>query len=536
MHLTRRTALAGSLTLGLASPAGLVRARPRRTVLRFVPEFELRGMDPIVNTGLVTLQHGYMVYDTLFAMDRSFTPRPQMVDHYELSADRLTYDFRLRDGLRFHDGTAVGARDCVASIRRWAERDVMGRMLIARTQTLSVIDDKSFRISLATPFPPTLVALGKISSSPCFIMREREAASDPYRGVTEVVGSGPFRFLPDSYVPGSLAVYAANTAYVARTDPADGYAGAKRAGVHQVEWHIIPDAATQVDAIRAGEVDIIPTPSTDLLPLLRRDPAIAIDQTDRQDWLAYIRPNHLYPPFDDVRARQALALLVDQTEYMQAGVGGPDRWQFCWSFMACGETPRDAAAADTGSGRPDLPRARQLLQAAGYRGEPIVVLDPADNIMIGNITAVTISQLRKIGVTVQPRTVDLATMLAMRAITKPPGEGGWHLFHGRSLDVELSNPLTNFPLASPCTADESGDRAGWFGWPCDPAIERLRLQWADAADEAERQRIAGLLQDAAARSLPFIPLGQIDLPLVRRKAVRGLIDMPVPVLWNATLA
>ena len=226
---------------------------------------------------------------------------------------------------------------------------------------------------------------------------------------------------------------------------------------------------------------------------------------------------------------------------MQAAAGGPENGQPCWSFLACGgpsgnAATGDLAASDAGFGRPDLPRARQLLQEAGYRGEPIVVLDPVDNVMIGNITAVTIGQLRKIGATVQPRTVDLATMLAMRAITKPPGEGGWHLFHARSLGVELSNPLTNFPLASPCSAAGSGDRVGWFGWPCDPAIERLRLQWADAADDAERLRIAGLLQEAAARSLPFIPVGQVDVPVVRRKAVRGLVNMPVTVLWNAVLA
>lgn len=78
--------------------------------------------------------------------------------------------------------------------------------------------------------------------------------------------------------------------------------------------------------------------------------------------------------------------------------------------------------------------------------------------------------------------------------------------------------------------------AGWFGWPCDPEIEALRVQWADAPDEPERLRIAALLQLNAARSMPFVPLGQLLTPVIHRRAVRGLVEMPVPVLWNATVA
>ena len=184
MRTRRRTVIKGGLAsttiaaMAIGSPGGRAQ-QARSRLLRFVPEFDLRVLDPIANTGLSTLQHGYMIYDTLFALDRRFTPRPQMVERFDVSADGRIYNFVLRDGLKFHDGTEVRARDCVASMRRWAARDVMGRGINERMAALDALDDKSFRLTLREPYPIVIDALAKISGSPCFIMREREAATDP---------------------------------------------------------------------------------------------------------------------------------------------------------------------------------------------------------------------------------------------------------------------------------------------------------------------------------------------------------------------
>ena len=532
MTLTRRNAMIGPLAAGAAALARPARAQPPgRPVLRFVPFFDLKSLDPIVDTNLATLQHGYMIYDTLFAMDRSFTPRPQMVDTVQVSPDGLSYDFRLRAGLRFHDGTAVTANDCAASIRRWARRDVMGKLVLARTASLDAPDESWFRLRLTEPFPLLIHALAKMSSSPCFIMRERDAATDPSVAVTSVVGSGPFRFLADGFVPGARVSYGANAAYVPRPEAADGYAGSKAAGVDRVEWHVITDPATQVNALLAGEVDIVSYPALDLLPRLRAEPAIAVRLFDRLGWTAYIRPNQLFPPFDDVRARQALAHLMDQTASMQAAAGQPENWGRCESFLAC--TP---VAGKERFAQPDLALARQLFTASGYGGDPIVILDPVDSPVLSSIAAAMVSQLCKIDMAVQPYSVDTATMLSRRASTNPPDRGGWNLFPGISLGQELANPLTSFPLASPCRADPSDPPPGWFGWPCDPGVEALRLAWARAAGEAERSRIAAELDRQAAIALPFIPAGRIYTPAAYRTAVRGLPDMPVLALWHASVA
>jgi peptide/nickel transport system substrate-binding protein len=531
MTITRRAAVVTPLLAGLAASSV---TRPAKgapssgSVLRFVPAFDLKGLDPIVSTGLVTLQHGYMIYDTLFAMDSSFKPRPQMVDSFAVSSDGLTYNFRLRPGLQFHDGSSVSATDCIASIKRWAARDVMGRLLQNHIINLTAVDDSQFAIHLKEPFPLLINALAKISSSPCFIMRAREAGTDPFTAITTAIGSGPFRFLPDDLVPGSRIAYAANTAYVPRTEVADGYSGAKRAAVDRVEWQIIPDMVTQVNALRTGEVDMISSPSLDLLPLLREAKGVEVKRFDPLGWLTYIRPNQLFPPFNDVRARQALAYLVDQADYMTAAAGAAENWEPCWSLLASNAS----RPATMPYGTPNLPRARKLMAAAGYAGEPIVIPDPTDYPALSNLTAVTISQLGLIGVTVKRLALDSASVVALRASKKAPEAGGWHLFHGMSLGIELDNPLTNFPLASPC----DGGQFGWFGWPCDDGIEKLRRLWAEAANEEERELIAEQLEQAALQSLPFVPLGRMFSPVAFRQALHGLPIVPVPVLWNTSVA
>ena len=535
MTLGRRTALTMPLTAGLVfSGPRSARGQPAPgSVLRFVPPFDLRSLDPIVDTGLSTLQHGYMIYDTLFAMDRTFTPRPQMIDTFAVSADGLSYAFHLRPGLRFHDGSPVTAGDCIASMRRWTARDVMGKLILARLASLDAAGETAFKLILTEPFPLLIHALAKISSSPCFIMRERDAVTDPAVAVKTAIGSGPFRFLPDRFVPGALVAYAANRDYLPRPDASDGYAGRKSAEVDTVEWHVIPDVATQAAAILAGEVDMLAAPALDLLPRLRADPAVSVRLFDQLGWTAYIRPNQLYPPFDDVRARQALRYLAPQSDYMEAAAGDPANWGECRSFLSCAARPAEGGEA---LGAPDLQRARDLLSASGYAGAPIVVLDPVDSPTLSNLTAVTVSRLRQIGAVVEDVAADTATVFARRASTQAPGKGGWNLFHTISLGLELGSPLTNFALASPCRTDASALPPGWFGWPCDPAIEALRQAWARASGEAERDRIAAQLQDAALRSLPFIPIGRIDTPVAYRTAVHGLPAMPVPVLWNASVS
>ena len=190
-------------------------------VLRVVPHADLKNLDPIWTTAYITRNHGYMVFDTLFAVDQDLKIQPQMVDTWKVSDDGLVYTFTLRDGLQWHDGKPVTSADCIASISRWGKRDGMGQKLMDFTKSMAAVNDKTFTLTLNEPYGLVLDSLGKISSNTPFMMPKRLAEVDAFEQVPEIVGSGPFKFVKDEWVPGAKIVYVKNTDYVPRSDIAD---------------------------------------------------------------------------------------------------------------------------------------------------------------------------------------------------------------------------------------------------------------------------------------------------------------------------
>jgi peptide/nickel transport system substrate-binding protein len=512
----------------LASAAFLALAAPARaeTVLKVIPQIDLKSLDPIWTTAAITLMHGYMVYDVLFAPGADFQPRPQMVGAYSALDDGMTWSFTLRDGLRWSDGTPVTAKDAVASLKRWGARAVDGQVLMARTDSLEAKDDKTFVLKLKQRHGQVLQSLGNPVLPP-FIMREKEASTDPFQQITETVGSGPFLFVKDEFRPAARVVYKKNPDYVPRAEPPEGLAGAKLAKVDRVEWIIIPDQAIAAAALQSGEVDMIEQPSFDLLPVLAKDPNIRLQPIDKIGYQAMIRPNFQAPPFDKPKARQALLALVDQKEYLAAMVGDAKYENPCVSPFVCG-TPSESKLGVEALSRPDKARAKQLLAEAGYKGERIVIMDPTDQPVLHQMTLVTAQKLREIGVNLDLQAMDWSTLTSRRPIKEPPDKnpGGWHMFQTTWPGQGMWNPITNSAVASPC------DGKNWFGWACDDELEKRRLAYLDAGDEASRKAAIEKLQERYFEVVPFIPLGQFTRPVAFRKNISGLVDSPYLVTWN----
>ena len=291
--------LAGFVVLAAVAALPASVALAQQKVLKFIPQADLRILDPISTTAYITRNHGYMVYDTLFAMDEKFQVKPQMVEKYDVSKDQLTYTFTLRDGLKFHDGQPVRSADCIASIDRWGKRDALGQKLAEATASWTAVNDKTFRLTLKKPFPLTLEALGKPSSNVPFIMPERIAKTDPFKNIEDPIGSGPFRFVRAEWVPGNKVVYVKNTDYVPRKEPPSWASGGKVVKVDRVEWIYIPDSATAAAALNAGEADWWEQLPPDLIPLLTRNKQITVKNIDPLGSMGMIRFNFLHPPFNN---------------------------------------------------------------------------------------------------------------------------------------------------------------------------------------------------------------------------------------------
>ena len=179
----------------------------RRTNAQIRSGIGLTLLDPVWSGNRDTHIHAYLVFDTLYGLDETFTAQPQMVEGHTVENDGTIWTLRLRDGLRFHDGTPVLARDAVASIRRFAARDRIRPVADGGDRELSAPDDRTMRFRLTKPFPHLPAALaGSSIIMPC-IMPERLASTDPFRQVTEMVGSGPYRFLARRVQRGGAGAY-----------------------------------------------------------------------------------------------------------------------------------------------------------------------------------------------------------------------------------------------------------------------------------------------------------------------------------------
>ena len=522
----RRALLQGAAAAGLAAalPAApaVAQGAGART-LRFIPHSNLASIDPVATTGYIVRNHGYAVYDTLFATDAEYRIRPQMVEAWEGSGTDTTWTFRLREGLRFHDGAPVRAQDCIPSLRRWGARDSFGQTLMAAVGEMTVVDDRTFRIRLTRPFPLLLDAIGKLSSQVPFIMPERFATVDPNQAVTEAIGSGPFRFLRNEWVPGSQAVYTRFEGYVPRNEPASWAAGGKVARVDRVEWRIIPDPSTATAALQTGEVDWYEQPTFDLLPLLARNRDIRIEQIDPVGSILMLRPNHLHPPFDNPGVRRAVQMAVSQKDYLQAVVGNDRYYKECRAVFSCG-TP---LASETGGDRlaGNLDAARRMLREAGYNNELVVLINPTDIPISNAMSLVTADLLKKIGMNVELVSTDWGSVLARRANRNAPAQGGWSLFHTWWVGPDLVNPALHAPL-------RGHGQAAWPGWPTDPMIEAMRDEFLSAPDAAAQKAVAERMQARAMEAVPYITIGQMWLPTAFRRTVQDIVPGPVPYFWN----
>jgi peptide/nickel transport system substrate-binding protein len=525
--MRRRTFLAASAA-SLALPA-VVRADNQR-LLKFIAQSDLAVLDPVWTTAYVTRNHGYMVFDTLYGQSGQsggFKATPQMVAGHAIENDGKTWKLLLRDGLMFHNGEKVLARDCAASIKRWGARDAFGQALMQRTDELSAPDDKTIMFRLNQPFALLPDALCHAASNMCAMMPQHIAETDPFKQFTEVVGSGPFRFKVDERVQGSLFVYERFEGYQPREDGESSFtSGPKIVHFDRVEWHVQPDPATKAAALQAGEMDWWENPTADLLPLLRKHD-IATPINDHTGTPFILRPNHLYPPFDKPEVRRALMGAIDQKEFMITMMGeDTSLWSVPSGFFPALSPLASNAGMSALTASRDYTAVTKRLEAAGYQGEKVVLMVATDQPTNNALSNVTADMLKRVGVNVDYQATDWGMVVQRRALTKPPAEGGWNLFCTGFSGLDWFTPASHLPLRG-----NGNSKGTWFGWPTMPKVEQLREAWFNAPDLATQKKIGVELQQQAFEDVPFYPLGLAQLPTAFRSDITGVSE-GFPIFWN----
>lgn len=523
MFIGRR--MVGALTAVLLAGSAFAAPASAETVLKISLHSDLKIVDPIWTTALITTHHGNMIYDTLFATDDKLQIKPQMVDSWKVSDDKLTWTFTLRDGLEWHDGKSVTGEDCVASIKRWAAKDSMGQKLMTEVTELSAPDAKTIKMVLKEPYGLVIESLGKPSANFAYMMPKRVAETDPNTQITDFTGSGPFVFKKDEWKPGEKAVYVKFDKYKPRNEPPSGLAGGKVAKVDRVEWITITDQQTQVNALLNGEIDMIETVPPDLLPLLQKDKNIKIMVTNTAGRQYEMRFNTLHKPFDNPKIREAALYALDQKPFLDANVGNPEYYKLCKSVFPCG-SPLETTKGWDDKLSGNVAKAKELLKEAGYDGTPVVLLHQTDVAGHNQLATVAKPQLEAAGFKVDLQSLDWQTVVARRAKKDAPDKGGWNAFFTSWGSPDVMNPVSAAFINASC-------EKATFGWPCDAEIEKLRDAYSKETDPAKQKAIAEQVSLRLSSGYPtFAPLGQFTAPTAYRSNISGILQVPELALWN----
>jgi len=521
----RRLLLAAvALAALLVAPPAAILASAQ--TFKVVMHSDVKALDPVWSGAYITRNLGYMLYDTLFALDENLQVKPQMVDKWETSPDGLTWTFTLRDGLEFHDGAPVTSDDVIASLKRWAQRDSMGQKLAAYTAEWKVVDPKTFQIVLKQKFGPLLEALGKPSVVVPFIFPKKAAeAQDGFKQSDNVIGSGPFMFKKDEWKPGEKVVFVKNPKYKPRSEPMSGLAGGKVVKLDRVEWVWIPDPETQLNALVNGEIDMLESVNYDHLPILEKTKDVKV-LTSRTSNQYTFRMNWLQPPFNDVRVRRAAAYALSQPEFLEANIGDKRFYRTCKALFTCG-TPLESTVGMDGLIEGNVAKAKELLAEAKYDGALVVIPQPTDLGVIKQLAPVAKAQLERAGFKVEVQPMDWQSMVSRLISNKGPvSQGGWSAFGTSWVQVDILDPLMTPNLAATCEKARAG-------WPCDAELEKLRDAFIAANTPAEKKTAADAVQKRAMEIVTHIPLGEwVGVWAVRSNVEAPARTAPVTVFWG----
>jgi len=514
--------------LGLAGcaaimPTGVLYAQDEKTkVLRYGLSALPKTTDPHFRTGIQVRTVSFAVYDMLFAVDDKFEITPQMVGSWTVSDDNMTYEFTLREGLKWHDGEPVTAEDCVLSIRRWGSRDQVGKLLMDATARLEATGERTFVLELGQPFAFVIEALAKPGSLVPAMMPKRYAETPANEPVTDLVGSGPFKHVPEESRDGQSMVFVKNTDYVPRSEPAVWASGGKVVNIDRLEIIEIPDATTQLNALLNGEIDYIEHLSSDLLPLVEaRGPDVA-RVTNSSVVQLVVRVNHLQPPFDDIRVRRALQLAVDQNEVVAAVASNPAFSRPCTAVFGCGNQYESDAGAPTH----DMEAALALIEESGVDlSQPITQLLVANASSLTPVGEVMAATLRKLGFTVDQQIVDFPTFASRRQNQGPVSDGGWNIANTTIRTVESSTPIESRAVLA-------NGKDAWWGWPQDEISEDLRKQFSEEFDPQKRKQLADSIQERIYENVSYLPVGELLALSVASGRLENVLDAPTNFFWS----
>ncbi len=511
---------------GLASlvAAGSLHAAPftcpsRGGDIVFGQEANVNSLDQMTSNTISTRNIAMNIFETLMTRDENNNPILELAESMVAAPDGLTYTFRLRSGVTFHNGKPMTSADVAASFNRY-NRIGLQRSTLDNVAGWDTPDPMTFVIRMKQAQPTFLEALSSFSVPIVVIPAELE---NDERQQLRTIGTGPFRLM--EFVPGSHArlgrydAYSPNTAFEQRT----GFGGYRVACVDTVTFRIVTEASARVAGLETGALQGVEDVPTRSVEGLRRNSAITILPLQNW-WIQIALPNTSTPPTRNLAFRRAVQVALGMEDIMDAATDGNFRLNVGFQF------PNQASYTDAGRETyniNDPARARALLREANYRNEPIVILTNRDYSPMYNAALVMEQQLKAVGINASLRVVDWPTSVQM---SQRPNSSEWHFYHtGWGTQPALGALATMQFLVSPNAAYRPRDDRD------DPDVLAAWHDMNNLPDQAARQAAFARMQRLVLERVYAYPFGALTKMQAVRTNLQGFVPFRIPRFSNVWL-
>ncbi|MCH6265403.1 ABC transporter substrate-binding protein [Neobacillus citreus] len=470
-------------------------------------------LDPQISTTTATKEIARHIFETLLVLNPDYEVQPMLAESYKVSEDGLTYTFKLRQGIKFHNGKEMTAEDVVASMNRWLTKSTRAANAIGKGQ-FEEVDKYTVQLKIEKP---TIGVLDVIASTNQFaaIMPKEIIDNAPKDGITDIVGTGPFKFVewkPDQYI--KVAKY---DDYKPVDAPSNGLAGKKEALVDNIIFEVVSDSSTRLGGITTGQYQIayqIPSDnyeqissSPDTKPILNLYGGLTFVFNKKQG------------PFTDEKLRQAVNTGINNEDVLIGAYGNKKFYRLDNGLMYKDQKKWYTDAGKQYYNQNDKVKAKQLVSESGYKGEEVRILTTRDYEYNYNSAVVMKEELEKIGIKVKLDVVDWATLTSKRN-----DPAAWDAFITGFSPVSL--PTQTLPLDP-----------NYPGWPADEKLQQFTEQIRTAASDKDAYAKWEEMQEYAWKEyVPYVKIGDYyTFHVYRNEEIKGNTYFEGMILWNTSL-
>lgn len=472
--------------------------------------------DPHMTSESIVRDTSVNVYETLITLNADYQPVTMLAESVDESEDGKVYTFKLREGVKFHNGKEMTSEDVLASMNRWKEKSPIARENLD-TATFEATDEYTVVLNLEKSRLDTLELLAGQDYAPAIMPKEIiEEAGEEF--VSEFIGTGPFKF--EEWKQDQYIHLSAFEDYAAVDAPADGLSGKKEALVDDIYFYITKDTSTLLAGLQSGEFDIAGTSiGFNNYEIIKNDPNIDI-------YSAYFGTMNLVynkktGPFKDIKMREAVNIGLNVDDIMLSAFAYEELYKMNSSYINENVKNWYSEEGKEAYNQNDQEKAKQLIEEAGYDGEEIKLLTSRDIQYHYDIAVVVQEQLKQLGMNVKLEVYDWASHLEVR---DNPDE--WHL---STAGLNFATTPSQLVSLNP----------NWSGWLDDQKIPELMKSITEADSLEEGKALWDELQGYAWNEyLPLTQFGSVPVLLAARNNVEGLTIMDRPILmplWNAEI-